>query len=188
MPIPEVEKQRAHYKPFWEESNWIDCRITGWSSASVQYMNYVAVEKMFDENARVLNVGCGYAEMHYDGIDILPEMIAYAKQNTKEVDLSLEVADIMTYKPKKDYDYLVAVGTFNLSDDAYLYKAMGKMLDIAKEGIVVNMLWDNAKDKQPNLYYRDPSEVYKECVKRFSNKIKLDTTFLDHCFTIGVFK
>jgi SAM-dependent methyltransferase len=183
MPIPEVEKQRAHYKQFIEDNPKGNYKTTGWSSREVQDLSYRSVEVMYSGN-NVLSVGCGYGKYYGDGIDILPEMVEMAIKNG----LNVEVADIMTYKPKKDYDICIAVGTFNLSDDNYLYKAMGKMLDIAKEGIVVNMLWDNAKEKQPNLYYRDPLEVYKECAKRFSNKIKIDTTFLDHCFTIGVFK
>lgn len=177
-----LERQRKHYEQFIKDNPEGNYKTTGWSSEEVQRLCYKSIIDMA-ENYLMLNVGCGYgAFLSLDGIDILPEMIQFISK--KNINNGYEVADIMTYEPKRDYDYLIAVGTFNLNDDEYLYKAIDKMLSIAKKGVILCLLNEFTKEtKQKGLVYRNP---YKMLIKY--PKVKFDNTYLDHCFTIGVFK
>jgi len=131
----------------------------------------------------VLDVGCGYGAHFGNGIDIIPEMIDIARKIFP--DGNYKVADIMSYKPDNKYDYYVAIGTFNLNDDDYFYKAADKMLGLAEHGIAINCLDTNSNERIPNLFYRSPEDI----VKRYRGyKVMIDTSFLDHCFTFGILK
>ena len=187
-------RQLNHYKDFIKNNPEGSYKTVGWGKKETQQVCYDSILKMINvtDSPKILDVGCGCGYMAIDGIDILPEMIDIAKK--KYPSGHYEVSDIMTYKPKKQYDYMIAVGTFNVStgepldDYMELFKAVERMWALSKKGVVINCLRNDihVQPKHKDLSYRNWRQWAEIFFGRYSPHIKIE--IVDHTFTLGVFK
>ena len=100
-----------------------------WSNNKKTKLRYKNLLKVlnFDRksNFSILDVGCGYGELinhlpinkkyQYTGIDIVNEMINYAKKKQKKKNLEFKLKNI--YNLSKKYDFIVCNGLFTLKNN-----------------------------------------------------------------------
>ena len=76
----------------------------------------------------LLDIGCAagssikamnsiWPRAHYTGIDVSEELIRIAEENLKDVNAELVVADAVEYKPREQFDIIIASGILSCFED-----------------------------------------------------------------------
>ena len=134
----------------------------------------------------VLDVGCGFADyfdytnelginIHYTGIDIVPEFIESAKKTKPEIDLEVRDLQESPY-PSGSFDFVISSQVFNyrLSNqkNEQLVKDMLKLMyETARYGVAADFLTSYVDFQQDELFYYEPEELFrysKSLTKRVS--------------------
>lgn len=166
-------------------------------------------QKMFeikcdDKVSSWLDVGCGYGgfglwlhekarQDHYSGVEVVSEL---ADSAIKKFDKSsILKGDFLELEIPKKFDYVICNGilTQKLSNsllemDQYSFKLIEKMFAIAEKGIAFNIMSSYVNFFAPNLYYKNPAEVFVNCASRFGSKIKIDQSYGLYEFTTYIYK
>ena len=177
----------------------------GWGSLESQRTRYEVISQLIPKTpVKILDAGCGTGDLHgflkekklphsYVGIDLLPEMIQFAKQ--KFPDVTFIVGDIFEFDARPlAPDFVVASGLLQFRDpeDENYYKSAIKYLwDIPKSGLVMNILSPlrDSENKIPEELYLSP--VYTlEFLLSLSKFVVLDHSYHPGMgdFTIAVYK
>ena len=151
-----------------------DFQALGWENMKAHILRFDILANNVDlNNKKLLDVGCGLGsffeylkrnkiEASYTGVDILPEMIAYAKKKHNEGVFScLDIFDGKTKFPG-DFDVVYASGIFNLdlgNNEEFVAKALERFFDLAKEIISFNLLHRDSPDKEDNYFYTNPDFI-----------------------------
>jgi Methyltransferase domain len=144
---------------------------SSWSSAEMQ-------SRCFDNllwglgkhmHGEVLDVGCGQGDfypllkdkrphMKYEGIDLCPEMIAYARH--KYPGISVHMQDFMKdfYAPRADH--VLASGTFNINIpgvdmNEYIRKSIAKMFECCTRSVAIDLSSSRKSTETEEIYYYD---------------------------------
>lgn len=158
--------------------------------------------KSFNQKeASVLDVGCGYGALleiiqreninvTYSGIDLVPEMIGYARKRYPAT--AFFEGDILEFNKKK-FDFVVSNGILTQKMmasqremDKYANKLIKKMFNLSNLGIVFNLMTTHVNFQNERLYYRNPSEMLAWCMSELSPCVKLDAAY-DPWFEYSVF-
>ncbi|QJR21622.1 hypothetical protein BREVNS_0872 [Brevinematales bacterium NS] len=146
----------------------------------------------------LLDVGCGVGSLYrflrqqgisceYTGIDVLPEMIALAKQYSPESRFLCGDPFERDFFSPEDFDVVYASGIFNLDTGkgkSFLYEAVEKMSQWAKSTIVFNALHCRSHCREEPYLYYDPEEVLSFLQERYPYRIILVDDYLINDFTI----
>lgn len=175
-------------------------------TADIRYKNMLALLKGEEVSSTptVLDVGCGYGglfeyaqknsiELHYTGIDIVPELIQEA--STMYPDVKFLTGDILENKDIEEYDYIVCNGiltqkleTSLLDMDNFAKLLIKKMFSICKKGICFNIMSTYVNFFVANLHYKHPTEVVNFCFSELSHNVKLDHSYGLYEYTVYVYK
>jgi hypothetical protein len=138
----------------------------------------------------VLDAGCGWGgllaycrkngiEVDYTGIDIVKEMIDYAKA-AHDVGKFIH-GDILRFNPKQKYDYVVGSGVLSLKlnnsipqTENYVRTTVQKMFSLCRYGTAFNLMSNRVNFMVDNLYYTSPVEFLNFCLQDISSRVKLD--------------
>ena len=150
----------------------------------------------------ILDVGCGlgalvdhleldYQKSAYHGIDIVEESIVAAKHKFKGIPkVAFETHDLRD--EPRPADAVIASGTFTISNDEIFWSMLDAMWESAKVLMAFNVksTWapDDCASAGGISYLRDPAETLKECRERYTRNLKLDCSYLDHDFTIALYR
>jgi SAM-dependent methyltransferase len=151
----------------------------------------------------VLDVGCGYggqylyAKNHgynilYTGIDVVPEIIEYAKKQLTECRF-LSV-DIFKYSPKEKFDYIICNGILtqkltatSAEMESFGHDLITKMFDLAKKGIVFNTMTTYVDFKKKGNYHVSPAKVLTEALKH-TRYAKIDHAYPLYEYSVYMYK
>ncbi|MFC5469725.1 class I SAM-dependent methyltransferase [Cohnella suwonensis] len=157
----------------------------------------------------LLDVGCGYGglleyidhsnfaetQIQYTGIDVVSEMITYARSHQKFDSGSFAVADILSYNPADHFDYVVCNGiltqklqTSHLEMEKYLKQIVEKMFALCRIGIAFNVMTTKVNFMAPNLFYLNPVELFAYCMNQFGGKVKVDHSYPLYEYTVYIYK
>jgi SAM-dependent methyltransferase len=155
-------------------------------------------------SASLLDVGCGYGafcefleknscDVDYTGIDVVEEMIAYAKQNHPSAKFS--VGDFMSVENTGEYDYIICNGiltqkltTSIIEMDRFANNLMTKMYSKARKGIAFNIMSSKVNFMVANLYYRHPADILTFCLNELSTKVRIEHSYPMYEYTVYVYK
>ncbi len=171
-------------------------RAVRWGSKELQSRRFEVLAELVRGNDSVLDVGCGRGEFieyldesnAYLGIDLIPEFIPASKIIYPERDF--ETHDLRD--EPRPANVVVASGTFTISSDKIFWSMLDAMWESAGRMMAFNCKSTWAPDDCVSVggigYVRDPAETLAGCRERYTRKLKLDCSYLDHDFTIAAFK
>ncbi|QIG51351.1 class I SAM-dependent methyltransferase [Nordella sp. HKS 07] len=138
----------------------------------------------------LLDVGCGYGallsyaqdkgiDLDYTGIDIVPEMIGYARSLHKNGNFIC--GDFLLMNEMRRYDYVVCNGILTiklrattLDMDRYFNALVKKLYDCCNIGTCFNLMTNKVNFQVENSYYRSPVETLAFCMSELSSKVVLN--------------
>ena len=178
-----------------------NARKVGWGSEKSQQKRFeILCEVANISNATVLDVGCGLGDFYdylvsksikveYTGIDINQNMIEKARQGRSAN--KFLCADMKSdYFEENSFDYVFLSGAFNLSEDNHLAnveKTVSKMFAAARSAVAFNIMSLHAPYFGPGEYYACPEKLLGMML-RLSKKVVLRHDYMDHDFTIYLYK
>jgi len=136
------------------------------------------------------DVGCGLCDLHayllergvdheYSGSEIVPEMIAAAKEKYPEIEIFER--DLFGEPVSDRYEVVVMSGCLNIPGGAdpvewkeFCLELVRRMWDLAELGISFNFLTSNRTFSDPTLFYIDPAEMLSFCLRELGRFVLLD--------------
>jgi SAM-dependent methyltransferase len=158
---------------------------TDWAAAYYtddlqQHGSFLQLSTVGDfNNSTVLDVGCGQGKFYrflkqnkiqcdYEGIDITPKMIEFAKQ--KNPNAKFTCSDFLDASLTKTYDWVVSAGAWNVKVEdqmALIGKAIYKMYKQCKKGVAFTLLssygYEQAKEFDA-LFCYEPGAILTYCL------------------------
>jgi len=197
---PDDVKTISHYQSLLNQHGE-NYRSLDWGSRESQKKRFEILAGIgVGPGDRVLDVGCGFADFNgwliehrpgieYSGIDFTPGMVEKAQArfpnlkilNKTIFDLDLAIAP---------FDYLFASGIFVFRQENpvdYLFSTVKTMYGFCTKGIAFNCLSLWAKEKSPNEFYADPTNVINFC-KTLTRKVVLRHDYHPADFTIYLYR
>ena len=183
-----------------------DARVVGWRSSETQRRNFRALAQLFaaeTEAFSVYDVGCGLGNMRsfleqawpqavYSGCDIHPRMIERARLRDGLIDV--ELRNILEKPPAKQYDYVVASGTFSHCDvpqaewSVYVRQMLRTMFDLSRKGIGVIFLSTTAEIRERGDYHESASQILQFAQAELSRLVEVRHAFSPWTFAFFAYK
>lgn len=193
----DLHKLREHYIPLLSSSQEY-AKLDWEDEYSHQKRFEVLLELVNLEGKTLLDVGCGVGSLYrflqeqgisceYMGIDVLPEMIALAKQYSPEGRFLCGNPFEKDFFSPEAFDVVYASGIFNLDTGkgkSFLYEAVEKMSQWAKSTVVFNALHCRSNCREEPYLYYDPEEVLSFLRERYPYRISIVDDYLINDFTI----
>ena len=158
-----------------------------------RYKNLLRLIKFYNnkEKYSLLDVGCGYGELinfcdkkkllNYHGVDLVKEMIFYAKKKYKNFS-NFIFENKNLFSINKKYDYIICNGIFTLRSSlsnkqmiVYVKKCINHIYKISKIGFAFNIMAYNVDFKSRKLFY--PKKLFIE--NFLKKKINIKEIYID---------
>jgi SAM-dependent methyltransferase len=179
-----------------------DYAILGWESQEAHALRFqVFFDSVELSGKSILDVGCGLGNLYgflesrgisfdYLGADILPEMILKAVQHYPKA--RFIHADVFSDPSIKDgsFDVVSSSGIFNLNlgnNHEFLSMAFARLIRIARESVVFNLLHTRSTDKDEKTYfYFHPDEVMEIIAPSLpeGTSVRIVEEYLPNDFTV----
>jgi SAM-dependent methyltransferase len=199
--VPPVVFQRiaSHYDKLVNQFGH-DPRAADYGRASSQLAKFkVLAEVLPLEGARVLDVGCGFADfadflaarhagVDYHGIDLSPRMVAEARRLHPALDI--RNLNLTAFADIQSYDVVTANGIFYLlGDDAWamMQQLIGRMFRLARRAVAFNTLSTWAAVHEPGEFYASPALALEFC-RTLTPRVVLRHDYLPHDFTVYLYR
>jgi trans-aconitate methyltransferase len=198
MNIEELgEKVRAYYEPRLAATD--DCyEAVGYPSPEIARTRHAIICELGEfSSASVLEVGCGIGNVltymkekgfdgEYTGIDLMPEMIAQARQRHPEA--RFIEGDLLQMKNGEAADYVIASGVYQHASKDLFHRSIAAMFQRCKVAAAFNMfsLWCPAESRNEYLF-ADPLETMEFC-RQFTSHLILRHEYMPHDFTIYMYR
>lgn len=174
--------------------------------AAITYEKMLALIRKRHRNARptLLDVGCGYGgfleyarksgySFDYTGIDIVPEMIAHARQRNPREKFIL--GDAIDFPFDGRFDYVVCVGIMTMKIKVsmlemarYSHRLIRRMFDLCDVGIAFTTMTNQVNYMIDTSQYRSPVELLAFCLSELSTKVAIDHAYERYEFATYVFR
>ncbi len=193
------QRIRHHYQPRIDEQR-DNYDVVDWASAEAQQARFaVLIDSVPLDERTLLDVGCGLGDLwiflksreisvEYCGVDLLVEMTASAAGQSPEA--RFVCGDIFDPDAPalggERFDVVFCSGTLNLelgNNTEFLPEALERMLGLAREHMVVNLLHARCEKKYPHCAYYDPQAVLK-ILEPMACGIRLIDDYLHNDFTL----
>jgi SAM-dependent methyltransferase len=160
-----------------------------WNGEASQQLRFAQLSKVISlqKDFSVLDWGCGYGayidflrnlypESVYQGYDIAPQMLEYAKHKYPNEDFTHHESEINVS------DFTLASGIFNVKMGfeeadwrAYIIDTLERINKKSRRGFSFNMLttYSDEAYKKPHLYYASPAFFFDYCKQYFSRNVAL---------------
>ncbi len=134
----------------------------------------------------ILDVGSGLGDMYpllkqqhptaeYQGIDIVPEMVACA--SAKYPDVRFRVANLLEQSVDESFDYVLMSVVFNnavADPTGFLEALVSRAWERATRGLGFNFLSAHVNFTEDTMAYHDPARVLDFCVRRLSRRVRIE--------------
>ena len=145
----------------------------GWGKPGREHVRFQVMADVVQEvgATSVLDVGCGFADLYdhlmqqgwvgrYCGIDIVPGLLAEARQRHPTLDL--QEADIAAYEPADTFDVVVASGVFNArlhneDNREHIARSVERMHALARRAVCVDFMSTYVDFQSPDGWHTDPA-------------------------------
>ena len=151
----------------------------------------------------LLDFGCGlahlrpflaqhYRDFSYTGVDIVHEFV---EANTLKYpsDSFLKIQNVNEIK--KQYDYIVASGTFNISfcesqqeHKELMFEILKTLFKQTNRYLSLNFMTDVVDYKQEGAYHQNVKEIYDFFFGNLSKRIVIDQSYMPYEYTVTVWK
>ena len=180
----------------------------GWKNQEAQEIRFTQLMKVIytPPPFSINDLGCGTGDLFsflskgttsfsYHGYDVMPEMIALAREQHNTSDATFNV--IADSNEMLTSDYTFASGIFNLkfnsSDESwreYIISTLHVMNEKSAKGFAFNALtsYSDKEMMKEELYYSDPRWLFDYCRKHFAKNVALLHDYNMYDFTILVKK
>ncbi len=188
---------RSHYEPRvrGDRENY---DVLDWSDSAGQRARFEALVRCVElTDRRLLDVGCGLGDLwdflkgrnipvDYTGVDIVEKMVYAARQMYPGA--RFECTDVFAPDslPGRRFDVVFCSGVFNLdlgNNIEFVPRAAGRMLELADEAAVFNLLHHRAPSRYDHCFYYDPAEVV-EAIAPLGCTIQIVDDYLPSDFTV----
>ncbi len=200
-----INTTKAHYSK-QVETHGTNYKGVDWGSDQGQKIRFEQILKFINlkDAGSIIDYGCGYGALldalvqrgfkgRYQGYDISDIMISKALEKYGSTDPNT----VFTSDDKNlgQADFTVTSGIFNVKlntpDDQwtpYILHTLEKIAGVSRKGIIFNMLsaYTPPHAREADLYYADPGDIFKFCMKRFSTSVSLSHDYPLNDFTVFV--
>jgi hypothetical protein len=156
----------------------------------------------------VHDVGAGLCDLHgwlldqglehgYSATEIVPEMIALAREKFPEIEIRDRdlLAATPSGEPSERHDFVVLSGVFNVPGEVpaedwhrFVLDMIARMYELCGVAVAFNFLDARRTFTDPSLFYIDAGELVDHCVRRHSRFVVLDRCYpLFEC-TLTIFR
>ncbi len=136
------------------------------------------------DDRSVLDVGAGlgdfvpfvrarYPRARYEGVDLVPEMVACASE--KYPNLRFRTADLLVAPLPERYDYVLLSAVFNNATEdptGHLERLVARSFEHCRIGLGFNFISTHVNVTEPEMAYHDPARVLSFCLT-LSRKVVL---------------
>lgn len=154
-------------------------------------------------SGRILDIGCGfgdlyaflrqqgYDDIHYTGVDIVPEFIEECRRAHPGADF--RECDILREKLHEKWDWCMLAGTLNhrlQSGDQvedFIKPMLRRMFELSDKGFAADFLSTRTDDRHPDFYHADPREIL-EIIQDMTPRAALRHDYLPYQFTVYAYK
>ena len=194
-----LETMRGIYVPTVNDPEpW---KAVRWGSEELQVKRLMVLHDIIEREHEVLDVGCGQGAFAdyldflqpYLGIDIIEEHIVVAERERGGYPNTFQCHDLRD--GPRSADAVVASGLFSVSNDEIFWSMLDAMWGSARKVMAFNCKSSWAPKELEGIsvggdigYFRDPVDTLALCRERYSSNIVLRHDYLDHDFTIAVYK
>ncbi|RQV97263.1 class I SAM-dependent methyltransferase [bacterium] len=190
-----------------------DSREVGWRDVHEQQDKFMYLVRMMKQHLRfipvdfkILDVGCGTADLYhfmttkkqfcdYTGIDLVKESIRKARKRYPELKGKLIVGNFLEHQFKKQFDVVLANGLFHWKGNVeseyyfeYVKKSLLKMYDLAKCGVVFNLITPSPSYYNQNQFYIKNFHSFFAFLYGLTRQIEMSTSYPAWDINIGLFK
>jgi SAM-dependent methyltransferase len=198
-----LEKDKQEYIRRYEdryERYGYDPRTLGWTKGRQKLRFHILTSIGDLQDMSVLDLGCGFADLYdflrergwrgeYTGFDIVPKLIAVARQ--RHPDLQLRKMDILSEPVKEKFDYVFASGVFNAEisqdNEGYIFEMLKRMLDISKVGVAADFLSTYVDFRHQGSFHASPERIFS-LAKKLARRVSLRHDYLAFEFCLYLFK
>jgi len=159
----------------------------GWGKNGRQDIRFSVLSQpiIINKNCSVLDIGCGFADLYlflinngwsgrYVGVDIVPSLLAIAKD--KYPNIELYNYDIEQSRNIGKFDYVVASGVFNAklngtNNEQHIISSLKDMFDMANEMVCLDFMSSYVDFQKEGSWHTDPVWLINQITKltkRFS--------------------
>ena len=143
-----------------------------------------------DKSFSILDYGCGYGALldllnqnyphfTYFGTDLSKNMMNLLR--SRLIDQENVFAIDLEQARKKEYDFVLASGVFNIMFsgykewEEYVYHSLDVLFQLSRMGYATNFLssYSDESYQKANLYYMDPEKVLKYVLQNHSKKVRV---------------
>ena len=161
--------------------------MVGQWSPEGQRFRFAKLTEIADlKGQKILDLGCGIGDFYpylqerighvdYTGIDIVPEVIAYA--SNKYPAARFLCRNVLADTIEDSFDYVLISGAFNappVADcTAFLKDVIAKAFALCRIGLGFNFLSALNNFRDPHMNYQDPLEVFQYCLRHLTRKVTM---------------
>ncbi len=172
--------------------------VLDWSDRDSQLKRFAVLPANVELDGKtLLDVGCGLGDLwaflnahdisvEYVGVDLSEKMVCAARRLHPDAEfVSGDVFKDEVFPPGA-FDVVFASGVFNLdlgNNREFLARAVRRLLDLAGECVVFNLLHTRADVCHEGYVYYDPAEVLKD-LEALSCHVTVVDDYLDGDFTL----
>ena len=180
-------------------------RGVDWNSTESQELRFAQLLRICASEATpsLIDFGCGYGALvdyleharrpfDYCGYDASPAMIEAARVRHPKLPASAFTSERSSIQRR---DYTVASSVFNVKLDAsaaawraYLHRELDAIAAMSRRGFAFNLLtgYSDPDRRRDDLFYEEPEEVFRYCMRRFSRAVALNHDYPLYEFTVLV--
>ena len=194
-----------------ETTRWYEDKVRkyGYDHRGLGFRNRSSQEKRFEallalgdfQGRRILDVGCGFGDLLeffmvrgiqpvYSGIDVCKPMIERCRERFQGDVAHFMCADVLTYEPEEQYDYVVASGLFGLDTEGArerIRPTLERLYGWSRIGTAVNFLSANYPKPVDGRIYVEPGKAL-EAGLVLTPAVRIDHSYLPNDFTLHLYK
>ena len=204
------QKFKQHYQEIFRKHGAVP-RGVDWEDSDRADLRYEAMLGVISHDRHrscgdlsILDVGCGYggllefikrtgrAGIKYTGIDLVTEMLEYARQ--KFPDGKFVEGDVLDLSLDYRYDYVLCNGLLTqklaasiIEMDAFSSRLIEKLFESCRYGIAFNVMKSKVDFMNSANYYKNPLETIAEAM-RITPRFVLNHAYPLYEYTVYMYK
>jgi SAM-dependent methyltransferase len=173
----------------------------GWGKHGRQEVRFgvLAEHALREPSSSVLDVGCGFADLYdylrqrgwggeYTGIDIVPGVLAVARERHPGLDLRLQA---VTDPGLGTYDFVLASGVFNArltagDNSEHIERCLAAMCRHTRVLAGADFLTHDVAFQKPEAWHTDPAWAF-QLSRQFSRRAQLRHDYMPFEFALFIF-